>query len=390
MCKLFLIILFLFISCDENTEDPPEVNVNDYSIFVSLQGSDKVAIIDSNLEFQDTICIDSSCNANDAIDQGPHDIAIDSQNGYWFTTKMNSNVVDMYSLETNELLSSFTTGRMPALITLDQESKLIYISRGMPMAGEDTNIIYELSYSNGFLDSTPINEWDVTFNYAHGINFNKDDSHVYVTSKTNDFIAKINPQEPFSGTNPLLVSMDALINEDAPTPVNRLVPIQITSKYPYIFIACSGKADEIPGQVQMWDMNQMILLETIEFGINSHPWHIEVSPIEDKVFVTLSGNEIENSGVACIEYGISNNQITLQELWKTTSSNYGTLHGITVQSDCDGNNYVYATGRIDGNIYKFDALTGEQIGSAQDLANTSAAATGGIDSYSPYCDTCSD
>jgi hypothetical protein len=279
-------------------------------------------------------------------------------------------------------------------MTLDEVNQLIYISRGMPMNGMQTNVVYELSYANNSLEE--VEQWTVEFDYAHGINFDNISGNVYVVSKTNDYIAKINPNEvqiPF--TNPMIVSMDTTFNENHTIPVNRLRSIGITSKYPYMFITCSAgewsadeEYEEIPGQVQMWHMEDMNLLATYEFDLYSRPWHIEASSIEDKFFVALAGgNEEENadSGVACIEYSVTDNQYSMSKSWKTTSSEYGTLHGITAHSDCDGNHYVYSTGRTDGNIYKFDAQTGEQL-DAKNLVSSGSVRTGGIDSFNPSCD----
>jgi len=46
---------------------------------------------------------------------------------------------------------------------------------------------------------------------------------------------------------------------------------------------------------------------------------------------------------------------------------------------------VYSTGRTDGNIYKFDANTGVQLGS-KNLVLSGSVRTGGIDSFNPPCD----
>ena len=64
---------------------------------------------------------------------------------------------------------------------------------------------------------------------------------------------------------------------------------------------------------------------------------------------------------------------------------YGTLHGLTVLSDCNGNYEVYATGRTDGSIYKFDPYTGLEI-DKKNLISMGNIRTGGIDIYS----SCSD
>ena len=42
-------------------------------------------------------------------------------------------------------------------------------------------------------------------------------------------------------------------------------------------------------------------------------------------------------------------------------------------------------GRTDGNIYKFDAQTGQELGSTN-LVSSGSVRTGGIDSFTPPCD----
>ena len=385
MKKLCLLILFLFIGCESLDDDD---NVDSGSqIFITLQDSDYIAVVGSNtLEILDTIKVDLNSmdmshhdhedGMHEMSNEAPHDVAVDGQNKYWFTTAMMGNHVGMYSTETNELLSSYPITQMPALLSVDIAGMKIYVSRGKPEDGEggiQTNIIYELSYESGEL--VLINEWPVQFNYAHGIHFDPISGNVFVVSKTNDWLAKIDPSQEPSVTNPLLYSMDS---ETAPTfdePWNRLKPIHITSKYPYMFITCSAGpwtdfytqiTENIPGQVQMWHMEDMILLATAEFDLYSRPWHLEVSPSEDKVFVALAGGSEDSesdSGVACLEFSAVNQQYALNEVWKTTSSSYDTIHGITVEADCDGNYFVYATGREDGTIYKFDPYQGIEINS---------------------------
>ena len=421
-----VVFLLLFIGCEENESDS-SINHghNHNAVIVSLQDSDNVAIVSSeNLELEQQVSIDlntTNCSEfsnqmecemagcmwhvmdNDMshcmdMDMGggnnaPHDIAVDNTNGYWFTTAMSGFKVGMYSTETNELISSFDTNDMPALMSVDEVNKIIYVSGGMPMNGP-TNIILELSYENNTLEL--IEEWDVQFTYAHGIHFDEISGNVYAVSKTNDFVAKINPNEvqiPF--VNPVIASMDSTINDNFNIEPRRLWPITISGKYPYMFITCSAgdwaagsEYEEVPGQVQMWHMEDMNLLATYEFDTYSRPWHIEVSPIEDKFFVSLSGGDGENgsseAGVACIEYSVQDSQYSMTESWITTNSAYGTLHGITLHPDCDGNYHVYSTGRTDGSIYKFDAQTGQELGSTN-LVSSGSVRTGGIDSFTPPC-----
>ena len=423
-----LVILLFMVSCDQSEDNNENVSCDDSTVIVSLQDSDNVSIVRaSNLEIEDQISINlvdcseilnqmecemvgcmwhamdngmSHCmtDHNHDHDMGdgfyqPHDIAVDNANGYWFTTAMMGTKVAMYSVEDNELLASYNTSSMPALLSIDEVNRKIYVSGGNPSMGE-TNKILELEYNENSLEL--VEEWDVQFTYAHGIHFDEFSGYVFAVSKTVDFIAKFNPNEaqiPF--VNPMIASMDSTINDNFSIEPRRLWPIEISGKYPYIFITCSAgdwsagsEYEEIPGQVQMWHMEDMNLLATYEFDAYSRPWHIEVSPIEDKFYVALSGGDGENgssnSGVACIEYSTTDNQYSMNQSWITTSSEYGTLHGMTIHSDCDGNYHVYSAGRTDGTIYKFDAQTGQELGYAN-LVSSGSVRTGGIDSFVPPC-----
>ena len=420
----FIISLFIY-SCDENPTDDGNNSTNNNMVIVSLQDSDGVSFVDSyNLDIINQLDINlNSCSENtnqeDCENSGcmwhemgngmshcmmehnhdmgdgmyqPHDIAVDNTNGYWFTTAMMGTKVAMYSIEDNRFIASYSTNSMPALLSLDEVNRKLYVSGGSPSMGP-TNKILELEYSENSLEL--IEDWDVQFTYAHGIHFD-DSGYVFAVSKTTDFIARFNPNEtqiPF--VNPMIVSMDSTINNNFSIEPKRLWPIEISGKYPYIFVTCSAgdwdsgsEYSEIPGQVQMWHMEDMNLLATYEFDTYSRPWHIEVSPIEDKIYIALAGGDGENgssdSGVACIEYSAIDNQYSMVESWITTSSEYGTLHGIDLHADCDGNYHVYSTGRTDGNIYKFDLQSGQELGSAN-LVSSGSVRTGGIDSFTSTC-----
>ena len=394
---LLLLIVVIFIGCNNDSVDDETINGNS-KIFITLQDSDYLAIVRaSDLAVLDTIKIDLNEMDMMGMNEAPHDVAIDNLNNYFFTTAMMGGHVGMYSTDNNQLISSYPIAQMPALLSLDKVNMTLYVSRGMTGNGIETNVIYELSYANNMLEL--VNEWQVLFEYAHGLHFDHASGNVFVVSKTNDYIAKINPNEPQSlFTNPLLVSMDTTISQNPTSVINRLRPIHISAKYPYMFITCSAgewmanqeSYDEINGQVQMWHMDHMNLLATAQFDVYSRPWHIEVSPIEDKIFIALAGgSENSDSGIACLEFNDLNNEYTLNEVWKNTNSEYGTMHGITVEYDCTGNYFVYATGRTDGTIYKFDPDTGDEI-SSTNLAPSGNAATGGIDIDSSCGDACCD
>ncbi len=411
LCYIFLVLLF--ISCDNDSHDN---HTHGHKLFVTLQDSDGVAIIDSdNLNFLEIINInlsDIDCstlenqmdcemagcmwhtmgdtahcmNMNMNMTETPHDVVVDDANGYWFTSTIMAGYIGMYSLESNQLISSYLVGDQPALLALDSLNKKLYVSRMMSMSMDDgmdmgstTNIIHELSYASDILESS--NEFNLQFSAPHAIGFDNIYGNIYTASNTSDYMAKI---EPLSGAIDY-VSLDSSYSQNPTIELNRLKPLKIAIRYPYVFISCSGgewydsntgNTEMIPGQVQMRHIDDMSLLKIFEFSTFSHPWHIHLSLIEDKIFVALSGDQASDtdSGVACLEYGQYANEYFLNNVWQKSSDSYGTMHGIAVSSNGE---YVYASGRTDGNIYKFDASTGDEIGFTN-LVSSGGVRTGGI------------
>ena len=90
----------------------------------------------------------------------PHDIGVDNANGYWFTTAMMGFQVVMYSADDNELIASYEASSMPALLSVDEINRKLYVSGGMPMNGP-TNKILELEYNDNSLEL--IEEWDAIY-----------------------------------------------------------------------------------------------------------------------------------------------------------------------------------------------------------------------------------
>ena len=173
--------------------------------------------------------------------------------------------------------------------------------------------------------------------------------------------------------------MDPSINDTDPTLVlNRLKPLEVVQKDQYAFISCTGgvwqyldgsSSENINGQVQAWNTETSQKVATYEFNLNSKPWHIDY--YEDKVYVVLSGDSSgSGAGVACLSFDGS----SFSEEWIETNSDFNTLHGIAISED---GQYVYVSGRGDGNLYKLDAQSGNLLNSVN-LVSTGMSRTGGI------------
>ena len=91
--------------------------------------------------------------------------------------------------------------------------------------------------------------------------------------------------------------------------------------------------------------NDLTLIETIEFGDYTGPWHIAKSPVDDLIYVALSGDNLyDTEGIAAVRF--NDNTVSLE--WLTNNPLFDTLHGIDVSND---GQRIYISGRGDGYIH---------------------------------------
>ena len=316
----------------------------------------------------------------------PHFIAIDDVNGYWFVTTIASGYIAQFELVTNNFIDKIFVGDSPALLTLNKNDKKLYSSRMMPMGnmmpGSESTIIHEVDYSGNMLMT--LNEFEIPSPAPHGISINSSGSEIYVASNTADWIYKITP----SSGEIIGSVMDENIDNSPNIEAQRLKPIQCLSVADsLLFVTCSGgqwfdpwngDQEEIPGQVQLWNSNTMVKLDTYEFDWYSSPWHIIDSKYEDKVYVALAGDGLYDgsSGVASLSYQNANLNLD----WFTSDEEFETLHGIEVSKD--GSN-IYVSGRGDGNLHVLDN-SGLLIDSIPLSASGDMVMAGGIAFFADY------
>jgi len=290
----------------------------------------------------------------------PHFIVMDEQLGYWFVTTIASGYIAQYSLINNELIDKHFVGDAPAILAIDTINKKIYCSRMMPMNGmgnmmpsSESNVIQSLDYSVMGLSESIISEYQIGSPAPHGIAINNNGTELYTASNTTDWLYKINL---LSG-EVIGIPMDDTIGNPQDQVTQRLKPIQCLSVGNRLFVTCSagvwynpftGENTIIPGQLQLWDSDNMQLLDSIEFGDYTGPWHIENSPISNTVYIALSGDNLyDTEGLAAVNF---NNDILSLD-WQTNNLAFDTLHGVDVSSD---GQKIYVSGRGDGYIHIFN------------------------------------
>ena len=373
MKKIILSFTTLFILSCDNTVSPSSPETIYGRLYVALQGmGNKVAILDAeDLDLIEMIDIDFS-NGSMMMEM-PHYIAIDDtlQKGYWFLTTMGSSSVGMYSLESNELIDVVNLESPPALFEIDPASSTLYVSRmpnvdllgsGMAM-GSGSSVIDKITYSSDgmLLDNAG---YDTNHPSPHAISISEDYSKIITASLTEDFITRIN----LVSSDIVNTSLDPSVN---PTPIpniNRLKPLEIVQANGFAFITCMGgewgeNNENINGQVQVWDVENLVKVSQYEFGLNSNPWHLVHDAQENAVYVALSGYTDGSEGESAIiklDYDVDGH---LGLVWENRSSELKLLHGIDLGPY--GGNALYVSSR-DGSIYKLNKTTGA-IESTQNL-----------------------
>ena len=308
----------------------------------------------SECEWMMGMCMENM-NMNDI--NTPHYIVMDETLGYWFVTTIASGYIAQYSLVDNQYIDSYFVGDAPAILTIDVENQKLYCSRMMPMSGmgnmmpeSESRVIQALKYSAMGLEMAQIPEYEIDSPAPHGIVINDDGTEIFTASNTTDWLYKIDVQtEIING-----VSMGS--GNPADQVIQRLKPIQCLSINDKLFITCSagswynpftGENSIIPGQLQMWNSNTMQLLDVLEFGDFTGPWHIKESTVDNIIYIALSGDNLyDTEGLAAVRY--ENNSLNLE--WITNDSSFDTLHGVDTSYDSQN---IYVSGRGDGNIYIF-------------------------------------
>jgi DNA-binding beta-propeller fold protein YncE len=311
----------------------------------------------------------------------PHFIAIDETNGFWFVSTISSGYIARYDLETNQLIDKIFVDDSPAILTLNEQNKKLYCSRMMAMGGmmdgAESTIIQEIDYSGTSIINS--NEFIIPSPAPHGISINADGSEVYVSSNTADWLYKI-----ITETGEVIgVVMDTEISNPSEIETHRLKPIQCLSvSDSLLFVTCSGgiwvdpwtgQQEQISGKVQLWNSNSMSLIDTYEFDWNSSPWHIINSPVSEKVYVALSGDQLYEGSAGVVELDYSNS--ILSQSWLTSHEIFQSLHGIDISQDGET---IFVSGRADGHLHIIDTEMGELQNSIPLSTNPSMVMAGGV------------
>ena len=393
---IFIFSLLFLFSCDD---DPVSSDDSLSSkLYVCDQGSDRVLILDASTDELSQISA-VSIDFSEMNMEIPHFVAIDESNGYWFVTAFQSGYVGMFDLAEDTLISKIDlgSGSTPALIAVDGNNEMLYISQMMDMdtmSGGDNNL-YSIDYSSGqLIDAGGIdlissgNILSFPQPHAISIDFNTIRGTSLVTaSHSADWMsmirldnATITPSaypfvqgENFTDDNSNGVydegeefvdtdgdgqydeGQEAVIEID-----NGYKPLDVTQKDDFMFFSCLGNStNNVSGQVQAWSLSSFNQKSIFEFGVSTKPWHISASPTLNEIFIVLSGSEGVSAGLSCLSY---DDDGQLSEKWTNTDTSFDTLHGVTLSPD---GTRAYVSSRGDGSIHVFDAISGSLLNTVE-------------------------
>ena len=282
--ELVLLLLLTVISCKDNYTS----NGDFTKAYVALQGSDKIAVIDIERgELIDEVNVDF-INTGDR----PHYIVIDEIHRRWYVTLISSGYVCKFDLDTDQLLDSVFVGNQPALMDIDRERQILYVSRFMPMPsmnmnGTSSQLIHKINAQS----MEVIDVEDIGASSPHGIALSKDGSTLWVASNEASHFFKI-PTSTFGPSNyqaqNFQLGFDVPVNYEIKDNIYNALEIILNNDDSQLFVSCSGK-----GEVRVFDTANGDSVNYFPTG--SMPWHMAISKDDRYLYTTnrMSNNVVQ-------------------------------------------------------------------------------------------------
>jgi len=282
-----------FFACQDLAENDPMVKA-----YVTLQGIDKVAVIDVSkrvvlknidVDFQDT-------------GDRPHHVVIDKTNGFWYVTLISSGYVLKYSLETDELVDSVRVGNMPALMALDEMSQTLYVSRFMPMPG--MGMMASNSTVVNIIDASTMTvkrNLSLEARSPHGIALSPDGQTLWLASNEASHFFKIETSLMYQNNyqpNAFKLGSDVPDSYTVNDMLYNALELELSSDNSKLFITCSGS-----NEIRVFDTTTGDSLAT--YDLSNQPWHLAISTDNRTIYTT-------NRGAATVsKINLSNGDISI-------------------------------------------------------------------------------
>jgi len=274
----------IFFSCSDGNNSDQEFT----KAYVTLQGSDKVAVIDvDHAELVAEIDV-NFINTGDR----PHYVVIDEIHRTWYVTLISSGYVCKFDLDTDKLLDSVFVGSQPALMDIDRENQILYVSRFMPMPsmgmeGAESQLVHKINAAT----MTILGTVDVGASSPHGIALSSDGSTLWVASnEASHFFAIETTRFGESDYQPqnFRLGSDVPYNYEINDNTYNALDLVLSQDGSELFVSCSGA-----GQVRIFDTSNGDSVKYYSTGMM--PWHIAVSNDDKYLYTTnrMSNNVVQ-------------------------------------------------------------------------------------------------
>ena len=321
-------LIFMLFSCEDKQND-----TQIQKAYITLQGQDKVAVIDIHSgNLIKHVDVDFT-NVNDT----PHYVVIDNVNNHWYCTLTSTGYVLKFDLNLDTLIDSVNVGSMPALMALDVENQFLYVSRFMPMGGMSTQSqeIHQINVQSMEVTGVVV----VGADSPHGIALSSDGATLWVASNQASHIFKIETSE-FGNSS--YQPQNYPLGSEVPEPIEindgiyNALELELSHDDSKLYVSCSNTM-----QVRVFDTETGDSLATIMTGMM--PWHMQISNDDTKLYVS---NRMSNS----ITIANLQTNMVIDNIEDETGT-VNMLHGCALSNN---NDYLVVTSPMGGSAYVYD------------------------------------
>ena len=331
--------LFLILSCEDKEVPQLNFDCNDiaggtatiddcgvcdsdstnnciFKIYMAYQGTEKVGVLNGKTG---NLIKEIDLNISGSPDN-PHYIVIDEVNSFWYVTLLSSGYVLKYDLITDELVSSIQVGNMPALMEIDPENNYLYVSRFMPMGGNETSSTYVHRIHTETLEKDSLN---IGASSPHGIALSSDGSTLWVASNQSSHFFRIETSRFHEvGYQPENYKIDETVQDSYEYNDGVYEPLELVlnSNGQELFISCS---DMMINEIRSFSTESGALSNVFELDMTGRqPWHIVIDPVQS---ILYSANRMGNT--------VSVVDLNSDEITYILDDTMNMPHGIGISSD---------------------------------------------------------
>lgn len=256
----------------KNGDEMFPIDANRKKYYISNQGCDVVSVMDAKKAVVMSM-VDVGQTAGATPPESPHNVKVTPDGQYWVTVYLNSDIVQLYSTVSDQLVKTIPIGNGVAggwnTISISKNSKFGY---AVDYNGGRVAIV---DFDNNTSQTIgPFPSTGATIN-LHGSALNATDDTLYVTYQESSKLVKIPLNDPFGYE-------DVNLNPTGPDySSSALKPHEIifAPDYSKYFVTCQDV-----NQVRVFDAHTDQLIKVIPVGV--YPLEFAMSPENNLLFVT--------------------------------------------------------------------------------------------------------